>query len=144
MHLGQDTDIPVLPGASLVSTPSGSWPSKAITLYSYLFFFLFSFFCLFRAALMAYGGSQARGRIRATAASLHHSSRQHQILNPLSEVRDQSCILMDASQICFLCTTTGTPLYMVIFTDLLCVLFQIVVEYSGETGRRGWEGEQRE
>ena len=28
---------------------------------------------LFRAALVAYGGSQARGRIGATAAGLHHS-----------------------------------------------------------------------
>ena len=32
---------------------------------------LFSFF--WRAALMAYGGSQARGRIGAVAAGLHHS-----------------------------------------------------------------------
>ena len=30
---------------------------------------------------------------------LHCSSRQHQILNPLSVARDQTCILMDASQI---------------------------------------------
>ena len=30
-------------------------------------------FCLFRAAPAAYGGSQARGPIRATAAGLHHS-----------------------------------------------------------------------
>ena len=29
--------------------------------------------------------------------SLHHSSQQHQILNPLSEARDQTQILMDAS-----------------------------------------------
>ena len=28
---------------------------------------------------------------------LHHSSQQHQILNPLSEARDQAHILMDAS-----------------------------------------------
>ena len=28
---------------------------------------------------------------------LHHSSRQCQILNPLSETRDQTCILMDTS-----------------------------------------------
>ena len=33
----------------------------------------FNFFCLFRAVPTAYGGSQARGRIRATPASLHHS-----------------------------------------------------------------------
>ena len=67
---------------------------------------------------MAYGGSQARGLNRAVATGLHqshsnegseltlqpqltamsdlshvcdlyHSSRQHQILNPLSEARDR-------------------------------------------------------
>ena len=32
------------------------------------------FFLLFRAALMAYEGSQARGLIRATATGLHHSN----------------------------------------------------------------------
>ena len=31
------------------------------------------FFCLFRAASTAYGGSQARGGIRAIATGLHHS-----------------------------------------------------------------------
>ena len=30
-------------------------------------------FCFFRAAPVAYGGCQARGRIGATAADLHHS-----------------------------------------------------------------------
>ena len=34
---------------------------------------LIIFFFLFRAAPSAYGGSQARGQIRATVASLHHS-----------------------------------------------------------------------
>ena len=37
------------------------------------FFFFFFFFCIFRAAPAAYGGSQARGQIRAAAAGLHHS-----------------------------------------------------------------------
>ena len=32
---------------------------------------------------------------------LYHSSGQHQILNPLTEARDQTCDLMDASQIHF-------------------------------------------
>ena len=32
---------------------------------------------------------------------LHHSSRQCQIPDPLSEVRDRTCILMDASRIHF-------------------------------------------
>ena len=35
-----------------------------------LFFFAF---CLFRAAPVAYGGSQARGLVRGTAANLHQS-----------------------------------------------------------------------
>ena len=43
------------------------------TRISYSFFFFAFFFFLFRTTLLAYGGSQARGRIRATAASLHHS-----------------------------------------------------------------------
>ena len=40
---------------------------------------------------------------------LHHSSQWHQILNPLSKARDQTCNLMVPSRICFCCTTTGTP-----------------------------------
>ena len=84
-----------------------------------LFFF---FFCLYRAAPLAYGGSQARGWIGAIASGLHHShnntrsephlwpvSQQRQILNPLSEARDGICVLMDTSQICFRCAITGTP-----------------------------------
>ena len=35
------------------------------------------------------------------ACNLHHSSWQHRILNPLSEARDRTCFLMDASQIHF-------------------------------------------
>ena len=40
---------------------------------------------------------------------LYHSSRQRRILNPLSEARDQTIILMDTNQIRFCCATTGTP-----------------------------------
>ena len=47
-----------------------------------------------------YGCSQARGLVRAIAAGLHHSSRQHRILNPLSDARDQTLNLMAPSQIC--------------------------------------------
>ena len=38
-----------------------------------LFCFFWFFFLRFRATPVAYGGSQARGQIRDTAASLHHS-----------------------------------------------------------------------
>ena len=66
----------------------------------------YSFFFFLRAAPTAFGISQARGRIRATAASLptatampdpscvcdlHHRSWQHQIFNLLSKARDQTC-----------------------------------------------------
>ena len=33
--------------------------------------------------------------------NLHYSSLQHQILNPLSEARDEICILMDISRVRF-------------------------------------------
>ena len=49
---------------------SGLWVGKVSQRFglSFLFFFL-----LFRAILAAHGGSQAKGRIRATATSLGHS-----------------------------------------------------------------------
>ena len=40
--------------------------------YSFSLFFSLSL-CLFSAAPVAYGSSQARGQIRAIAAGLHHS-----------------------------------------------------------------------
>ena len=52
---------------------------------------LFIYFCLlsfFRAAPVAYGGSQPRGLIGVVAAHLHYTSRQCWILNPLSKARD--------------------------------------------------------
>ena len=76
----------------------------------YLFIFAFS-----RAALTAYGGSQARGQIEAVATArwdpscvwdLHHnsrqcrSSRQCRILNPLSKARDRTHNLVVPSWIC--------------------------------------------
>ena len=38
---------------------------------------------------------------------LHRSSWQHWILNPLSEARDQTCILMDTSQVLNLLSHNG-------------------------------------
>ena len=40
---------------------------------------------------------------------LHHSSRQHWILNPLSKARDRTHVLMDPSQVHYCWVTTGTP-----------------------------------
>ena len=68
------------------------------------------FFFLFMATPVAYGSSQARGRIGATAEAyttatatpdlsiicdLHCSLEQGQILNPLSKARDGTCILTE-------------------------------------------------
>ena len=62
--------------------PKELFPSKGSFLFknfsislsrgSFLFLFFF-FFCLFRVAPAAYGGSQARGRIRAIYTGLSHS-----------------------------------------------------------------------
>ena len=74
---------------------------------------------------MAYGGSQARGLVRATAAGLcqSHSNATSELRllptpqlmatpdpYPLSEVRGQTRNLMVPGQICFCYTMTGTPL----------------------------------
>ena len=85
----------------------------------------FFFFGLSRAAPAAYGSSQARGWIRATAASLQpqlmpmqdpnyicdlrHSSCQRRIPNSLSEARDQTRVLMDTSWVHYRWATMGTP-----------------------------------
>ena len=67
-------------------------------------------FFLFLAAPAAYGSFWARGQIRITATAyatgaartdsghicdLYHNLGQHQVLNPLSEARDQTCILAE-------------------------------------------------
>ena len=80
---------------------------EIIHIHSPIFFFFF----LLKTAPVAYGSSWARGCIRATAMyGLRHShsnkgSKPHLqpmpqlggnwILHPLSEAREQTCILMD-------------------------------------------------
>ena len=99
---------------------SGCWQQNSLS------FFFVCLFYLFRATSMTYGICQARGWMGAIAAGLHHShsnvvsepylqptphsSWQHWILNPLSRVRDWTCILMDTSQACDHWATMGIPL----------------------------------
>ena len=69
--------------------------------------FIYLFACLFRAAPVAYGGSQARGPIGATAAGLCHSHSNTvfephlqsipQLTATLSKVRDQTHNVIAAS-----------------------------------------------
>ena len=85
----------------------------------------FFFFSFFRAVLMAYVNSQARGQIGAATAGpatatatwdpshvcdFHHSSQQLPILNPLGKARDWTCILIDTRQVRYHWTMTGTSI----------------------------------
>ena len=54
--------------------------------------------------------------------NLHHSSQQHWILNPLSEARNWTRILMDTSQICFCWATMRTP-YFIFLKNLFFFFF---------------------
>ena len=63
--------------------------------------------------LLAYTTATATSDL-SRVCDLHHSSQQHQILNPLSKARDQICILMDASQIHFHCATMGTLSFFIL------------------------------
>ena len=67
---------------------------------------------------------------------LHHSSRQHQILNPLSEARDWTHVLVDTNQISLPCATTGTPnaslykdvVYNAVLQSRLTLFFKILIQ----------------
>ena len=97
---------------------------------SFLSFFWGGVF--FKATPSAYGSCQARGQIEAAAdglrqshsnegSELHLGLTPRWILNPLSKARDQTCVLMDASQIHFCCATMGTPVcsaFVLFFTFL--------------------------
>ena len=93
------------------------------TLGQALIIFLFPFFCFLglhpqhmkvlrlgvesELQLLAYTTDIATDLSRV--CDLHHSSWQCRILNPLSRARDQTCILMDTSWICYCWAALGTP-----------------------------------
>ena len=62
-------------------------------------------FCLFRAAYVAYGGSQARGRIGAAASSLHHSHSNSRSLMNFARLGIEPA----STEIHFHWATMGTP-----------------------------------
>ena len=98
---------------------------------------------------MACGGSQAKGRIRAIAAGLHHKdsnkgSKSHlqptpqlmasHILSPLSNTRDCTRNLMVPSQNRFHCAMMGTPetFFFNEHTTLVIVIYRISAYSSQE------------
>ena len=83
-------------------------------LYSKVTQSLYYFFYFFRATPMAYGSSQvgveSELQLLATATAIatwdpscicDHSTQQYRILNPLSEARNGTHILMHTSQVCY-------------------------------------------
>ena len=98
--------------------PEGFFP-----FFSFFFFFFF-FFCFLgshsrhmkvpRLGVKSELQLQAYTETTATPdpsriCDLRHNSWQHWILDPLSDARDRTSVLMDTSWIHFLCATMGTP-----------------------------------
>ena len=52
---------------------------------------------------------------------LYHSLQERQILNPLSKARDQTCILMDTSQVFNLLSHNGNSYYLSFCLDIHCL-----------------------
>ena len=84
--------------------------------HTFFFFFYFSGQHLWHMEVPRLGSNQSYTTATATATqnpshicNLHCSSRQCQILNPLSEARDRTHVLMDISQVHYCGAIMGTP-----------------------------------
>ena len=65
----------------------------------------------------------------SSVCDLHHSSQQHQILNPLSKARNRTCILMDASRVLNPLSHNGNS---------PTLLYTEVLHRIARGGERGW------
>ena len=102
---------------------------RFILRYYILGFFVCLFVCLFLLFRVTHiwkfpdlGSNQSCSSATVTATldlsciyDLHHSSQQCWIPEPLSEARDQTCILRDTSWIHFPCATTAIPVLFYFF-----------------------------
>ena len=106
----------------------GYFPSKEVLLLAFFFFFVFLGLHEWHMEVPRLGVKrelQLPAYTTATAtqdpsliSNLDHSSRQQQILNPLSEARDGTRVLVNTSQIHFYWATMGTPCYCFLCVDL--------------------------
>ena len=94
------------PGVTNLPGTNSLHPHTKLMRNNMAFFFFFFFFLSFEEVPRL--GVKLELQLPATATAtatpdpsrvcdLHHSSRHRQILNPLSEARDQTRVLMDAS-----------------------------------------------
>ena len=101
---------------------------NSISLQRETSFFFLSFFFLMAPAV-AYGHSWARGQIRAAAAAIlpdasricDHATACCWILNPLSEARDQTLILVDTVGFLTCWVTMETPRPLSLGRQYLCL-----------------------
>ena len=120
--------------------------------------FFFFFFWFFGAALKAYGGSQARGRIGTAATSLHRSHRPtpqpQQVrsafvtyttahgnagsLTHWARPGDWTCTLMDTSQIRFCRATMGTPGSTFLYLTGVGINLLNLIRYEWESLEQTW------
>ena len=106
---------------------------------------------LLRAAPTAYRNSQTRGRIGTAAATyttatatwdpshicdLHHNSRQRRILNPPSEARDRTGVLVNTSRVLYRQATMGTPGLCLLKTQIIFVSRREARVYSARPEER--------
>ena len=75
--------------------------------------------------LLAYATATAM-RALSHIFDLHHSSRQHRILNSLSEAREQTLNLMVPSEIRFHCAKMGIPVFVFFLTSLPMTRIEIL------------------
>ena len=111
-----------------------------LLLPSMFIFLFFKNFCLFRAAPVAYGSSQARGQIRAVAAGLHHSHSKARSLTHWVRPGIGTLVLMDASQICFHWATMGTPPFLFFF--LMCLRLYLFIYLLFRAARAAYGSSQ--
>lgn len=78
---------------------------------------------------------------RSLICDLHHSSQQHQILNPLSEARDWTCNIFILVRFVTCWVTMGIPIFSFLFFPFLFISFLQSYLWHMEVPRLGIKSE---